>query len=109
MNMQLSVIAPVYNEEHDLWPMADGLAPVLDDAIGKENWQFVLVNNGSQDRTPEVLAELKTKWPNTTVIDLDAPNFGEALAAGIHAADGEFGYIINVVFLGRGVCSLVVA
>lgn len=98
MTVELSVIVPIYNEEADLWPMAESLSPILDSAIGKGRWQYVLVDNGSTDATPQIIDRIIERWPECTRVLLDKPNFGSALAAGIDASQGEFGYIINVEF-----------
>ena len=50
--IQLSVVVPIYNEQNLLLQMAEQLAPHLDEIAGRGNWQFVLVDNGSQDESP---------------------------------------------------------
>lgn len=98
MSIELSVIVPIYNEEDELWPMAEELSPVLDAAVGEGNWQYVLVDNGSTDATPQLIDKIIERWPTCIRVLLDEPNYGSALSAGIDAAQGEFGYIINVEF-----------
>ena len=54
-SLQLSVVIPVYNEENILMQMAEQLAPHLDEIAGQRCWQFVLVDNGSRDLSPQDL------------------------------------------------------
>lgn len=98
MSIELSVIVPIYNEEDELWPMAEQLSPVLDAAVGPGKWQYVLVDNGSTDSTPALIDKIIAGWPTSIRVLLDKPNYGSALAAGIREAQGEYGYIINVEF-----------
>lgn len=98
MSIELSVIVPIYNEEDELWPMAESLSPVLDAAVGEGKWQYVLVDNGSTDGTPAILDGIIERWPACIKTVLPVPNYGSALAAGIQASQGEYGYIINVEF-----------
>ena len=55
--MKLSVVMPVYNEESTLEQI---VAAVLDTPWEKE---LILVDDGSSDRSREIMAELKEKHP----------------------------------------------
>ena len=92
----LSIIVPIYNEETELRPMAIGLARHLDDIVGIGQWQFILVDNGSTDQSPEVIERLKETWPNTISIRLPKPDYGDSLLHGLNAAVAPWAYIINV-------------
>ena len=94
----LSVIVPIYNEQDQLWSMAESLGQTLDQLIGPSCWQFVLVDNGSIDDTSKVLDAVVGSWPNSRVLKLDLPNYGTALRVGLQAADAPFAYVINVDF-----------
>jgi glycosyltransferase involved in cell wall biosynthesis len=94
----LSVIVPVYNEQDQLWSMAESLGQALDQVIGPSCWQFVLVDNGSVDDTSKVLDAVVGSWPNSRVLKLDLPNYGTALRVGLQAAEASFAYIVNVDF-----------
>ncbi len=52
----LSVVAPCFNEEGVLHELYRRISAVLDGA--GESWELVLVNDGSRDRTPEIMREL---------------------------------------------------
>jgi glycosyltransferase involved in cell wall biosynthesis len=94
----LSVIVPVYNEQDQLWPMAELLGQTLDQVIGPSCWQFVLVDNGSVDDTSKVIDAIVGSWPKSRVLKLDLPNYGTALRVGLQAAEAPFAYVINVDF-----------
>ena len=96
--IDLSVIVPVFNEEDAIVGMAEGLAPALDRYVGAGQWQFVFIDNGSTDRTPTLLNDLCRRWPASKIINLDRPDYGNALASGLKAAEGDWCYIINVDF-----------
>ena len=96
--MMLSVIVPIYNEEPILKQMAEELAPHLDETAGPGRWQFMLVDNGSQDRSAEVCDEIVRRWPTSRYIRLSKPDYGEALFQGLMQAEGLWAFVINVDF-----------
>jgi dolichol-phosphate mannosyltransferase len=82
----LSVVAPVYDE-------AAGLAEFhrrVSDALAGIEFELVLVDDGSTDSTPEILAALAASDPRVKVISLSR-NFGHqaALTAGLDSAAGD--------------------
>ena len=93
---ELSVIVPIYNEKDELWSMAEQLAVHLDQIIGIDKWQYILIDNGSTDSTPEIVRQIKQNWPNSIKIRLEYPNYGEALSVGLKGAETEWAFVINV-------------
>jgi len=85
--MKLSVVVPVYNEAEVLPELCKRLLAVVK---GEGGGEIVLVNDGSRDRSLEVLQELARQHPELVVVEL-ARNFGQtaALAAGIDQARGD--------------------
>ena len=96
--LHLSVVVPVYNEAAMLLAMAEQLAPHFDDFAGRGRWQFVLVDNGSTDSSAAICAEIVRRWPGSVLVELDRPNYGEALCQGLAQAAGPWAFIINVDF-----------
>ena len=94
--IEMSVIVPIYNEEGILWEMAVQLAGHFDRIVGKDRWQYILVENGSRDSSPEITLKIAAQWPMSRIVELDAPNYGMALREGLYAADGDYAHIINV-------------
>src|SRR5581483_10589207 len=92
----LSLVIPIFNEEAII-PELDRrlrafLAEVGSDAaqgVG-DRWEVVFIDDGSRDRSRDLLRELAAREPRYRVIGLSR-NFGHQLAitAGIDRADGE--------------------
>ncbi len=75
---QLSVVIPVYNEELNLPTLFARLYPSLD-ALGR-SYEIIFTNDGSADRSIELLKAQHTKRPDVTrVIDFNA-NYGQHMA-----------------------------
>ncbi len=74
----VSVVIPVYNEEDVLQALFDRLYPVLD-ALG-EPYEVIFVNDGSRDRSAQMLAAQFHKRPDTTRVVLFNGNFGQHMA-----------------------------
>ncbi len=85
---RFSIVAPAYNEEESLPEFYRHVREVMD-AIGEE-WELVLVNDGSTDRTGEMLRELHAQDRRVCIVDF-ARNFGHqiAITAGMDHARGE--------------------
>ncbi len=74
----VSIVIPVYNEEEVLQALFDRLYPVLD-ALG-EPYEVVFVNDGSRDRSPQMLAAQFRARPDVTRVVLFNGNFGQHMA-----------------------------
>jgi glycosyltransferase involved in cell wall biosynthesis len=96
--VHLSVVVPICNEEDALLRMAERLAPCLDEIAGRGRWQFVLVDNGSRDRSAALCDDIVRRWPQCIKLQLRRPNYGEALYQGLIQATGPWAFIINVDF-----------
>lgn len=86
--MEISVTAPVYNEEGNLEPLYEEVREVLNSKFN--DWELILVDDGSTDNSLEVMKKLQEKDPHVKVIKFKA-NFGQtaALQAGLDHAQGE--------------------
>ncbi len=77
-SVQLSIVIPVYNEEANLPTLFARLYPVLDGL--KRSYEIVFTNDGSADRSIELLrAQFKARPDVTRVIDFNA-NYGQHMA-----------------------------
>ena len=85
----LSVVIPVYNEEPGLIALFDRLYPALD-AL-KLRYEIVFINDGSRDRSAQLLAEQFERRPDVTRVILFNGNFGQhrAILAGFEHCRGE--------------------
>ncbi|HWZ72470.1 MAG TPA: glycosyltransferase [Casimicrobiaceae bacterium] len=85
----LSVVIPVYNEEHSLEALFDRLYPALD-KLGVP-YEVLFVNDGSRDRSPAMLKDQFLKRPDVTRVILFSGNYGQhmAIVAGFEHCRGE--------------------
>ncbi len=86
--MKISIVAPVYNEEDclaEFYRRTRVVADTLNDPV-----EWVFVNDGSSDRSSEILSELHRKDPRVKVLSFSR-NFGHqpAIKAGIDHASGD--------------------
>ncbi len=87
--MSISIIIPVYNEEESLPYLHRALHQSLDPL--NRPWEVIYVDDGSRDKSAEILHTLAQDDPDHTVAVLLRRNFGQtaAIAAGIDHATGE--------------------
>lgn len=92
--IQYSIVAPCYNEEGNLHELHRRIVEVMEQSDGP--WELVLINDGSRDRTPEIMVELNAEDPRVHYIDF-ARNFGHQIAvtAGMDYAQGEAVVLID--------------
>jgi undecaprenyl-phosphate 4-deoxy-4-formamido-L-arabinose transferase len=86
--VSLSVVVPVYNSEDSLPLLLERLEPVL--TARSRTFEVVLVNDGSRDRSWDVICQLTRRYPWVRGISL-MRNYGQhnALLCGIRAARNE--------------------
>ena len=86
--LDLSVVVPLYNEEESLPHLVEQLLDAL--RPSDERFELVLVNDGSSDRTAEVLEQLSHEVPELVAVLL-RKNYGQtaAMAAGFDVAQGD--------------------
>ena len=85
---KLTVVIPVYNEESIIREACQELMARLDE----RGWDYeiLLSENGSRDRTIEILRELASEAPRLRFVHSDEPNYGLALRRGILEAKGDY-------------------
>lgn len=86
---KVSILVPCYNEEASLPALYDALHGLME-ANKQYDWEVLLVNDGSRDRTMEVIKELRAKDSRICYIDLSR-NFGKenAMLAGFDHVTGD--------------------
>jgi polyisoprenyl-phosphate glycosyltransferase len=94
MKELISIVVPMYFEEEVAQECYNRLKKVMDDF--KIHYEFVFVNDGSTDKTMDILKEIAEKDHRSKVINF-ARNFGHqnAVTAGIDHASGEAIVIID--------------
>ena len=86
--MDLSLVIPVYNEEKNLPALFDSICNVL--VPLEYDWEIILVDDGSRDRSLQVLKEFAVQDEKHVRVISFRRNFGQtaAIAAGIDHAKG---------------------
>lgn len=94
MKELLSVVVPMYFEEEVAQECYIRLKTVMDQ--NDYNYEFIFVNDGSTDKTLDILSEIAEKDKQVKIIDF-ARNFGHQIAvtAGIDYAKGDAVVIID--------------
>jgi undecaprenyl-phosphate 4-deoxy-4-formamido-L-arabinose transferase len=92
---EVSIVIPVYNEEDVLPTLFERLYPVLD-ALGAP-YEVIFVNDGSSDRSAEMLAAQYRKRRDVTRVVLFNGNFGQhmAILAGFEHVRGKMAITLD--------------
>lgn len=87
--MKLSVVIPVYNEEKRLPPTLDDILEYL--KTQKYDWEIVLVNDGSSDKTIEIVSAYQKKEKRIKLVN-NKKNQGKGavVTQGMLAATGDW-------------------
>lgn len=89
MAVEISVVVPVYNEEDNLRPLFDRLCATMD-KMGRP-WEVIFVNDGSSDKSGEILRGFCAERPGVArLVDFNG-NFGQhtAIIAAFERATGD--------------------
>ncbi|TCL59359.1 dolichol-phosphate mannosyltransferase [Kineothrix alysoides] len=87
--MKLSIVIPVYYNEDNLQPLYDDMKQKIIDVINYD-YEIVLVNDGSKDKSYEVMKKLVKVDSNIKIISLSR-NFGShaAILCGLSKCTGD--------------------
>ena len=90
MTNKLSIVIPIYN-------VAEYLRQCLDSVYlqVKDNYEVILVDDGSTDNSGAICDEYRLKYPQTIVIHKENGGLSDARNAGIKVTTGEFIYFID--------------
>ena len=85
----LSLVIPVYNEQENLSLLFEAIQRVMGPL--KKSWELIFVDDGSTDKSLDVLRELVKRDSNHVRVVVFRRNFGQtaAITAGIDHSDGE--------------------
>lgn len=91
--MELTIIFPVLNEKKRL---ESGITRTVEylQSIGHEDWEIVIVDNGSEDETPQIAASLCEKYAGVRYERIDVRGVGAAFRRGVEVSSGRIvGYM----------------
>ena len=96
MNPEISIVIPCFNEEEAIPIFYEETLRVLK-TMSLSSFEFVFVDDGSSDRTLEVLKEISAKDKSVHFVSFSR-NFGKeaALYAGLSKANGDFISVMDV-------------
>ena len=87
--MKISIVIPVYFNEGNLFPLYEVIKKKVIDLIDY-SYEIVMVNDGSKDKSWEIMQKLAGKDPNIKIISL-LRNFGShaAILCGLEKCTGD--------------------
>ena len=94
--MLISLIVPCYNEEASLPILYEALCDVRMNDDSDRNYEFIFVNDGSRDKTADILRGLEASDKSVKYIFFSR-NFGKeaAMYAGMQKAKGDYVAILD--------------
>jgi GT2 family glycosyltransferase len=88
MGILVSFVVIAYNEATNIGRTLDGITALA--GVAQQSYEVIVVNDGSRDRTADIVADRAARNPRINLIDLPANRGrGYARATGILAAHGE--------------------
>lgn len=85
---EISIILPVLNEEKSIKECLKQIMEVI--TKNSLNAEVIIVNNGSTDRTFEVVISMKNEVKNTKLVNYNVRGYGSAYLKGFEVASGEY-------------------
>lgn len=87
----LSVFFPVHNEEKNIPITVEKAVNVLK-KLSLKSYEIILVENGSKDKSPDVVDSLAKEYPHVRAVHLKVGGYGYALRAGF--ADAKYPWVV---------------
>jgi glycosyltransferase involved in cell wall biosynthesis len=86
---KLSLVLPAHNEDPNIRTVVEEAAQVLPTAF--TDYEVIVVNDGSKDRTLEIAQALSSENPHVRVVNHPVnQGYGAALTSGFNAATGDY-------------------
>lgn len=88
---KISIIVPCYNEEESIPLFYEAMGKIIKKLEKKATFEFIFINDGSKDKTLEILRELAKKDKTVRYISFSR-NFGKeaGILAGLENATGDY-------------------
>lgn len=91
--IKLSIIIPIYNGEKYI---GECLHSILSQNVPKDNYELILVNDGSKDNSKAILKQFESKYSNLKVIHQENKGQSAARNEGLKHAVGEYIWFIDI-------------
>ena len=85
--LKLSIIVPVYNVEPYIRPCFES---IFKQGLDENDYEVIIVNDGSTDKSMEMIADIINQHNNITVINQENQGLSVARNNGIEKANGEY-------------------
>ena len=88
---KISFVIPVFNSEKTIRRVVEGIVSTVSSAYPENDYEIILVNDGSRDASWAMLESIHEDDAKTTIINL-SKNFGQANAtlAGLNSVTGDY-------------------
>lgn len=90
-DIYLSIIIPIYNAEKYIAETMQSLLPLASD----EQYEFIFINDGSTDRSQEIVDKWKSVFTNCICINQENKGVSSARNKGILAAHGKYLWFVD--------------
>lgn len=92
----ISIVTPCWNEEECLEPYFQQVNDAISDSEADVDLEFLLVDDGSTDRTPEIMRQIADRDPRVRILRMSR-NFGSypSISAGLYHARGDAAICIS--------------
>lgn len=91
-DLMLSIIIPMYNAEKYIEECLDS---ILNSNLPKKLYELVIVNDGSQDKSPEIAQNYAAKYSNVTYLTQENQGQSTARNYGIKTCKGEYVWCVD--------------
>lgn len=90
--MKLSIVVPVYNVEKYI---AKCLNSLLDQNLDANEYEIIVINDGTKDSSVEIVQEIASKNPNIIIFNKENGGISSARNKGIELAKGDYTMFID--------------
>jgi dolichol-phosphate mannosyltransferase len=95
--ISVSIVLPCYNEEAILEANLNLIINYLNSKLTRYDWEIVMINDGSKDKTGEIADALSSQFPNVRVIHHPTNlNLGNALQTGFLNSKGDIIVVLDI-------------
>lgn len=94
--VEISILAAALNEEEIIDDFINSILAIMKDFSG--GWELIIVENGSKDRTAEIIEKYSKKNKQVILKRLPNPSYGKAMIEAMKNAKGKYSVFFNIDF-----------